>query len=166
LSFSEKVFLGLGSNLNNPKEQIVSALNELKTLPCVSELKASNAMTTPPLGGPEQPDYTNLVCSLFSTVSAETFLGLISAIEHKRGRKRSIHWGPRTIDIDILLYGDQIVCKPDLVIPHPEMNNRIFVLKPMLEIEPKVIDPITHYPFSYFLDKLTKTSTSIQKSSS
>jgi 2-amino-4-hydroxy-6-hydroxymethyldihydropteridine diphosphokinase len=154
MSRSTIVYLGLGSNLDNPPFQLEKAVDSLSKTPSFSELKVSSTIQSPPLGGPEQPDYYNQVCRLKTKDNARAVFNHIRKIEDQQGRTRDVHWGPRTIDIDILIYGNHIVCERDLVIPHSDMHRRVFVLKPLVELDENLIDPITKFPFTQLYKQL------------
>lgn len=136
------VFLGMGSNLGNRQEHLDSAIQKLKNMP-VSQLKqTSKIFENPPLeGGPAQGNFYNIVVELETTLLPLELLGQIQKIEKDGGRQRLVFWGPRTIDIDILFYDNQIIKLPNLKIPHPEMYHREFVILPLLEIAPMKVDP-------------------------
>ena len=127
-------YIALGSNLNNPAQQLEIALQHISQIPHTRILKKSSVHETPPLGPPNQPNFMNQVISVETQLTAHELLFALQDIENKMGRVRKEHWGPRIIDCDILLFGDEIVNTPDLIIPHPEMMNRDFVLKPLAEI--------------------------------
>lgn len=135
------VYIGLGSNLNSPLKQIEQALNNLAAHPDI-ELKAvSSFYGNPPMGPSDQPDYVNAVANIATTISATNLLKFLHDLEQQQNRQRMIKWGPRTIDLDILLYGNQQIDLPHLVVPHPGLMQRIFVVLPLLEIAPNLILP-------------------------
>lgn len=156
-----QVYLGLGSNLEGPEEQILQTIEHLNRDLNVSNVKHSNMVFSPPMGGPEQPNYVNSVCSFQTNCSPNEVLDLIRDLEQKQGRKRDLHWGPRTIDIDILLFDDLIICNHELQIPHPGIHEREFVLVPLLELNKSLIDPISGYPYSKLLEILLTKQPSI-----
>ncbi|AKC31910.1 2-amino-4-hydroxy-6-hydroxymethyldihydropteridine diphosphokinase [Candidatus Pantoea carbekii] len=136
------VYLALGSNLTNPFNQIKSAFAELDALPCSSCITTSSLYRTPPYGLLDQPDYLNAVISLESTLLPEVLLDHIQHIEKQHGRVRTEkHWEARTLDIDILLFGDAVINTPSLTIPHYDMCRRAFMLVPLLEIAPRLLLP-------------------------
>ena len=145
---THRVFLGLGSNLSSPRTQLKTALTSLKTISC-GEVTVSSTYSSPPFGGPPQPDYYNVVCSLDTLLSPEELLSSCLDFEVAQGRTRDIHWGPRTIDIDILLYDSSIIDSPQLTIPHPGMGERDFVLLPLLELSPDLKCPRSGQSFSH-----------------
>lgn len=130
------VYLGLGSNLAEPLRQLNEALQKLASMEAFSEFSCSSVVKTPPLAGMDQPDYLNCVCRFKTSMPAHDLLELLRSIEDAQGRERKEHWGARTLDIDILLYGEQEVSSERLNIPHPGIEQREFVLVPLLELCP------------------------------
>ncbi len=135
-------YIGLGSNLEGPKEQIKRALIALNDTTDIEVSGLSSLYRSKPLDGSDQPDYINAVCRVKTHLSALELLYVCQGIESKQHRVRDERWGPRTIDLDIILYGTQVIASKKLVVPHPEMMNRAFVLVPLKEIEPNLIVPI------------------------
>jgi 2-amino-4-hydroxy-6-hydroxymethyldihydropteridine diphosphokinase len=134
-------YIGLGSNLENPVQQVETALQELAALKCSTLRAHSSLYRTRPIGPQNQPDYINAVASLVTTFDAERLLDQLQAIEQAHRRMRGdARWGPRTLDLDLLLYNEAIVDTPRLRIPHPEVANRAFVLLPLSEIAPVEMD--------------------------
>ena len=136
-----QVFIGLGSNLADPIAQIDTAINALKALPQSSFLTRSSLYSSPPMGPADQPDYINAVAELETTLSAHELLDQLQTIEEQQGRVRQRHWGERTLDLDLLLYGDQIFNDNRLQVPHPGIPLRSFVLYPLAEIAPDITVP-------------------------
>jgi len=132
-------YLSLGSNLGNREDNLDMALKLLGQRMRLG--KVSSIYDTEPLGNVNQPHFLNIACQVFTRLSPEGLLSLAKGIEGKMGR-RGKTGEPRTIDIDILLYGDIILDKPDLVIPHPSMAERSFVLVPLAEIAPDLVHPV------------------------
>lgn len=128
------VYLALGSNLDNPATHLQTALEELSALPDAHIEAVSSIYQSPAVGPGEQPDYLNAVLRLSTAMSALQLLEATQAIENKHGRERRVHWGARTLDIDILLYGNEEIHSQDLQIPHPRLSQRNFVLYPLAEI--------------------------------
>lgn len=129
-------YIGLGSNLDDPRAQLEQALQELARLPG-SSLRARSALyASMPLDHSDQPDYVNAVAQLQTRLPALLLLDHLQAIEQAHQRVRTRHWGPRTLDLDLLLYGDQRIDQPRLQVPHPQMHLRSFVLRPLQEIAP------------------------------
>ena len=129
-----RAVIALGSNLGNRELNIDSAIAELAKIIEISHL--SNNHETDPVGGPEQPKYLNAVLIAETQLDPHELLISMLEIENKLGRKREIHWGPRTIDLDLIVVGDEVVVSDVLVLPHPRAHERKFVLEPWLEIDP------------------------------
>jgi len=130
-----RAFLSLGSNLGDRRENLRQAVAGLPDVVAVSAV-----YETEPVGGPSgQPPYLNVVVELRTTRGPRALLGLGQDLEAAAGRVRAERWGPRTLDVDVLLVGDQQVDEPDLVVPHPRMNERRFVLAPLADIAPDVV---------------------------
>jgi len=137
-----KVYLSLGSNVGDREEYIEQAIFLLEKNPDIQVTKRSSNYETEPEGGVDQPPFINAAVSIITKLPAEKLLEICQEIETALGRDREMEWGPRTIDIDILLYDDQIVSEDKLQIPHPLMHERMFVLKPLKEIAPAAIHPV------------------------
>ena len=135
-------YIGLGSNLNNPKQQIKNALITLNDSKDVKVIALSSLYQSPPVDRSKQPDYINAVCQVETHLTALELLYVCQSVETKQHRVREKKWGARTIDLDIIIYGVQVVASKQLIIPHPEMMNRAFVLVPLAEIEPDLKVPI------------------------
>ena len=132
-----KAVIALGANIGNPKEQMdiaVSLLRESLDVKAISEY-----FTTAPVGGPEQPDYLNAVCIAESDLPAAELLALLHGIEKALGRERIEHWGPRTIDLDLIQYGSILSYAEELLLPHPRAHERRFVLEPWFSIDPDAL---------------------------
>lgn len=134
-----QVFLSLGSNLGDPYDNIVKALNLLNNHKKITVERVSTFHKTKPVGGPSQPDFLNAAVKINTDLKPRHVLKTINRIEKQLGRKRTVKNGPRTIDLDILLYDDLKINQRDLKIPHPRMHEREFVLKPLSEIAPELI---------------------------
>jgi 2-amino-4-hydroxy-6-hydroxymethyldihydropteridine diphosphokinase len=131
-------YIAIGSNLANKAENIANSVALLKKVKGITVEKLSSIIKTKPVGGPPQPFYLNAVIKIKTNLSPLRLLKVLQNIETKLGRARTVKNGPRTIDLDILLYGDKIINKVNLKIPHPRMFEREFVMKPLLEIEPDI----------------------------
>ena len=127
-------YIALGSNLDNPKKQLREAVAALEILPGSKLQRVSSIYRSAALGPGNQPDYLNAVALLTTDLSPLLLLNALQSIERQQGRVRDIVWGPRTLDLDLLLYGDQRIEAPRLNIPHPRMQQRNFVLYPLREI--------------------------------
>ena len=131
-----RVYIGIGSNLAAPREQVETALAELRQLPGGESLIASPLYRSKPVGPQDQPDYVNAVAEVDTALSPHALLHTLQALELAAGRQRLRHWGERTLDLDILLFGDRIIEDAQLMVPHPLMAERSFVLLPMCDIAP------------------------------
>jgi 2-amino-4-hydroxy-6-hydroxymethyldihydropteridine diphosphokinase len=134
-------YLSLGSNLSNPILQLDNALESISSNPHINMIDVSSYYKTDPVGGVEQDDFINAVCKIDTSLTASGLLEVCHKIEQQQRRVRERRWGPRTIDIDILLYGDEIIKTKDLTIPHAEMSVRGFVLIPLSEIDKNIEIP-------------------------
>lgn len=129
-----KAVIAIGANLGNPQENIDLAVALLKE---ATDLTALSSMyVTKPVGGPVQPDYINAVALAESDLPAADFLSMLHGIEAALGRERKVHWGPRTIDLDLVQYGSILSHSDELLLPHPRAHERRFVIEPWHEIEP------------------------------
>ncbi len=135
------VFIGLGSNMGNRNENLQTACEHILAIQGIQPLRCSRFYETAPVGGPPQPVFLNAAFGITTTLSPRQLLERFQYIETLMGRVRTVKWGPRIIDIDILLYGDEIVDDDRLTIPHPLMHTRLFVLEPLVEIAPDVVHP-------------------------
>jgi len=133
----EICYIALGSNLDNPREHIKRAFVDLANLTDTKLLAQSSLHRTKPLGPQNQPDFINAAAKLETHLNPLNLLAALQRIELKHGRKHRVLWGPRTLDLDILLYGNLVMNTPALTIPHPEMQQRSFVLLPLAEITDK-----------------------------
>lgn len=136
-----RCFIGLGSNLDDPRDQVSRALQALAQLPDSDLCRHSALYRSDPVGPAGQPDYINAVAELHTRLDAERLLDQLQAIEQAHQRVRLQHWGPRTLDLDLLLYGDTTIDTPRLNVPHPWMRERAFVLWPLAEIAPELTFP-------------------------
>lgn len=134
-------YIGLGSNLDGPVEQVKTAVNEVSLADGIRVMTVSGLYRTAPVGPQDQDYFINAVMKIETSLSPEDLLKRLQEIEHLHHRIRTVHWGPRTLDLDILLYGNDTVDLPHLRIPHPEMKRRGFVLVPLLDIAPDLVLP-------------------------
>jgi len=134
-------FIALGSNLNDPEQQVRNGLRELAALPETRLVSASSLYRSAPVGYREQPDFVNAVARIETSLQPRALLDHLLAIERRRGRVRELPNAPRTLDLDIVLYGDLVLHEPGLTIPHPRMHERAFVIVPLAEIAPEVTIP-------------------------
>ena len=135
-------YIGIGSNIGERSNNLDCAIEMLNLTNGIEVTAVSSYINTAPVGYTEQPDFLNAAVEVKTTLSAQELLGVCNHIERALKRERIIRWGPRTIDLDILLYGDLILCDNKLTIPHPRMINREFVIKPLYEIAPQAIHPV------------------------
>ena len=136
------VYLGLGANLNAPRKQIHAAVAALKALKDVEFVCVSHDYASKPMGPQDQPDYVNAVACVKTALEPEQLLDLTQAIELEHGRvRKEERWGPRTLDIDILLFGNDVINTPRLTVPHYGLTEREFVVYPLLEIAPTLVLP-------------------------
>jgi 2-amino-4-hydroxy-6-hydroxymethyldihydropteridine diphosphokinase len=134
-------YLGLGSNLGDRLANLQRAVELLAADPGVRVTASSRVWETDPVGGPEQPDYLNVVLRLETELAPHELLALAHHVEAELGRTREVRWGPRTIDVDLLLVGNAMLDDPSLTLPHPRMLERAFVLLPLLELDPDPVLP-------------------------
>lgn len=135
-----EVFIGLGSNLDEPLLQIKKALENLQQLESVSFIKSSDYYRSAPMGPQDQPDYINAVVKVTTELAAEDLLDVLQEVENKHGRVRSQHWGARTLDLDILLFGNEVINTERLTVPHYGISERNFVLYPLSDLAPPDFD--------------------------
>lgn len=128
-------FIGLGSNLKEPAAQLARAVSGLATLPATALVAQSPFYVSHPIGPQDQPDFVNGAVWLKTSLPAHRLLDELQSIEQRHGRERLRHWGPRTLDLDILLYGDLVLSDERLTIPHRELRNRDFALQPLLDLK-------------------------------
>jgi len=136
-----QVYIGLGSNLDKPEQQIRQALQDLGSIEKTLVVKDAGLFKSAPMGPKDQPDYLNSVALIETELDEELLLDKLQEIENLHGRVRARHWGERTLDLDILLYGDKIIKTDRLIVPHPGLPDREFVLYPLEKINPKLIIP-------------------------
>ncbi len=139
----QRAFIGLGSNLDHPQQQIESALRALGALPQTTLLAVSPLYQSLPWGDPCQDDFVNAVAMVDTELEALSLLTFLLDIERQQGRDRNSarRHGPRTLDLDLLLYGTQIHQQPQLQVPHPRMHERAFVLLPLADLAPGAVIP-------------------------
>ena len=134
-------YIGMGSNLQQPLDQLYRALAELNGIPRTSLQASSSFYTSSPMGPADQPDDINAVAALHTELAALDLLDQLQRIELSHGRQRGLRWGPRTLDLDLLLYGDQVIQNERLSVPHPGIARRAFVLLPLAELAPELEVP-------------------------
>jgi 2-amino-4-hydroxy-6-hydroxymethyldihydropteridine diphosphokinase len=136
-----QAFVGLGSNLQDPVQQVRAALAALATLPGTQLARRSSLYRSKPVGYADQPDFVNAVAELRTELQPEPLLQALLQLEQRHGRVRSVRNGPRTLDLDLLLYDAAELNEPELTLPHPRMHERAFVLLPLAEIAPQASVP-------------------------
>jgi len=146
--------IGLGGNLGDVRACFMQARDALAGL-SGSRLSASSLLySSPPMGPAGQPDFLNAVIRLTTTLRPEQLLGHMQGIEAQHGRVRGEHWGPRTLDLDLIAHGDAVSDTPELALPHPHMHERIFVLQPLCDVEPRWFHPAMGKTATQLLDTL------------
>jgi 2-amino-4-hydroxy-6-hydroxymethyldihydropteridine diphosphokinase len=130
-------YVGIGSNQGNARARVLSAFDELARLPDTHLAARSSLYRSAPVDAPGQPDYVNAVAALDTELSPAQLLDALQDLERRHGRERPYPNAPRTLDLDLLLYGDTVLASPVLTLPHPRMHQRAFVLQPLLELDPR-----------------------------
>jgi 2-amino-4-hydroxy-6-hydroxymethyldihydropteridine diphosphokinase len=149
------VYIGIGSNLGIREQAIADALAKISSDSAIQIKTVSQAITTKPCGGPpNQPEFLNAAAEISTTLTPETLLKRLQTIENELGRTRDQHWGPRTIDLDILLFADRIIETEQLNVPHPRLHTRRFALQPLAQIAPDALHPQLNQTIQQLLDKL------------
>lgn len=161
---SHIAYIGLGSNLEDPVQQLLTALTELDQLEQCQLVAQSSLYSSKPVGPQDQPDFVNAVAKLTTELTPLVLLDQLQTLEQSHRRIRERHWGPRTLDLDLLLYDDDFITNPRLTVPHAHMHERGFVLLPLQEISPEISIPgkglvteILHYIDTDDLQLLTVT---------
>jgi 2-amino-4-hydroxy-6-hydroxymethyldihydropteridine diphosphokinase len=160
-----RAFIGLGSNLGERESMIRLALDDLARLPSTTLARASSLYDTEAVGDVEQPNFLNAVAEVETELTPRQLLWNLLLIERRLGRVRTGRWGPRTIDLDLLLFGDLVVDEPDLKVPHPELVSRSFVLVPLIELDPLVVHPVTGQTLLAHLSHLHNARPPVKKGS-
>ncbi|MEK7349118.1 MAG: 2-amino-4-hydroxy-6-hydroxymethyldihydropteridine diphosphokinase [Candidatus Eisenbacteria bacterium] len=155
-----KAFVGLGSNLGERESQIRRAVEELGKLPRTKLARVSSLYDTEPVGAVDQPRFLNAVACVETELTAGELLWNLLLVEQRLGRVRAKvkKWGPRTIDLDLLFFGDLVAEAPGLTVPHPEAHLRAFVLTPLAEIDPDFVHPVLGETIAAILLRLPKES--------
>lgn len=136
-----RVYIGLGSNLEQPQQQILTAINDIQAIDGVTLVAQSSLYQSPPMGPQDQPDYINAVVEIETELAPLALLDALQYIEQSHGRVRKRHWGERTLDLDILLVDDRVIKESRLTVPHPGIAERAFVAYPLAEIAPDLSIP-------------------------
>jgi 2-amino-4-hydroxy-6-hydroxymethyldihydropteridine diphosphokinase len=154
-------YVGLGSNLQGPAGQLASAFDLLGAIPKTRLIARSSLYRSAPFGGIEQPDFVNAAASLLTRLTARQLLDELQEIEARRGRERGdVHWGPRVLDLDLLAYANERIDEPDLIVPHPGIAERNFVLLPLIDVAPGLVivglGRIATIPINHLEPKITR----------
>ena len=149
-------YVALGANLGDRRANLEAALGLLAELPRLRLLRVSAFFDTAPVGKTDQPRFLNAVARVETGLPPRRLLRALQIIEDRLGRRRDEHWGPRTLDLDLLLYGDRVVNEPDLVVPHPRMHERAFVLEPLVQIAPDARHPLLKTTAAELLHRLQR----------
>jgi 2-amino-4-hydroxy-6-hydroxymethyldihydropteridine diphosphokinase len=160
-SFMKTAYVGIGSNLGDRKGHCLAALEEMAEIPGCIVLDNSDWYLTEPVGVEDQDWYVNGVAALSAEMSAQDLLRHLLAIEKRLGRVRTERWGPRTIDLDLLLFGQEIIDNEDLKVPHPLMHLRRFVIVPLAQIAPHVIHPVLGVTVGALLERFSGSSQNV-----
>lgn len=149
-----KAYLALGSNLGQKQAFLEGAVKGLSKVPGIRMVRCSRWMETAPYGGVEQDDFLNGCMEIDTILEPLELLGEMRRLEGEAGRERMVHWGPRTLDLDMIFYDDLVTEEPELLLPHPDMQNRTFVLKPLMELCPYKRHPVTGKTVKEMLEHL------------
>lgn len=149
-----KAYIGAGSNLGDREAYLRSAREALSAASGIRSLKAAPVLETEPVGYTDQPDFLNTVYEIETWHSPAGLLKILQKLEDEAGRTRAVHWGPRTLDLDLLLYDDLVTEDPDLILPHPYMHRRKFVLEPLCQLNPWGVHPLCRKRFRDLLEDL------------
>ena len=149
-----KAYVAFGSNMGNKKAHVESGIQVLRDEPAIRLGKISDMIITEPYGGVEQDDFLNGCLELETLLTPMELLMVLQKAEKKEQRERLIHWGPRTLDMDLLFYDDEILEEPELIVPHPEIQKRTFVLEPLVQIAPYKMHPVYKKRVKELLEEL------------
>jgi 2-amino-4-hydroxy-6-hydroxymethyldihydropteridine diphosphokinase len=138
-----RAYLGLGSNLGDRLAHLQRAVDALAAVDGIAVVAVSRVYETAPVGGPEQGDFLNAVLAVDTTLDAFALLAAAQAAERGEQRVRTVRWGPRTLDVDVLRFGEERIATPDLEVPHPRMHERAFVLAPLHDVAPELVEEPT-----------------------
>jgi 2-amino-4-hydroxy-6-hydroxymethyldihydropteridine diphosphokinase len=147
-------FIGIGSNLGDPADRCRDAFRRLGAVPGIRLLRSSSLYRTEPVGPRDQPWFINAVAEIRTGLRPQGLFAALKGIEREMGRIEGPRWGPRVMDLDLLLYGQEVVAEAGLIIPHPEMHRRRFVLEPLCELASYVVHPAFGVSASGLLDRL------------
>ncbi len=148
------IYIGIGANLGDREKTLQEATDILNAKPEIAVVAASAVYETDPIGVVDQPYFLNAVLQVHTSLSARSLLNCLLAIERKFGRVRQTRWGPRTLDLDILFYGDNVINQPGLQVPHPHLQERAFVLIPLCDLKPDLKHPVLDQSIQFLTDSL------------
>ena len=151
---TETAYLGMGSNLGDRLSHLTDALHLLKKADEIRVSAWSPVYETAPVGYESQPDFLNCVVEIETALSPHALLDVCMRIEAALLRERTVRWGPRTVDLDILFYGDRVINEKRLTIPHPRLHEREFALRPMCDLAPEFLHPVCHATVAQLLEEL------------
>jgi 2-amino-4-hydroxy-6-hydroxymethyldihydropteridine diphosphokinase len=152
----ERAYIAFGANLGDRRRNLAAALDYLRGVPGVRVLRVSSLLENPAVGGPAvSPPFLNGVVEIETSLPARGLLQTLLRIERELGRVRHEKWEPRIIDLDLLVYGQQVLSEPDLIVPHPRMHERRFVLQPLAEIAPDLCHPVLGKTISHLLAEIS-----------
>lgn len=146
------VYIGLGSNLGDREKNLKNAINALASRPSINILRQSSILETEPVDYLDQPLFLNMIIVVETDLPPHELLEITGKIELELGRRNTVPKGPRVIDLDILLYDDIMLNTGDLIIPHPEIKNRQFIIRHLVELDPELHDPVTGNKYKVFID--------------
>ncbi len=149
-----QAYIGLGTNIGDRESNLKDAVSELAAIPEIEIISVSSIYETDPVGYLDQGNFLNMVICIHTALDAQSLLVACMKIEQDLGRKREIRWGPRTIDLDILLYNQENIVTKNLIVPHPRMLERAFVLIPLVEIDKDIILPNMEKPIREIMDDI------------
>lgn len=148
-----RVFVGLGSNEGERLEHLSQAIKRLAASPSIRLVQMAPIYETKPVGGPPQPDFLNSVVELDTSLSPPALLAHLQQLERDLGRMPSARWGPRAIDLDLLFYDERVLHEPHLIIPHPRLHERAFVLAPLAQLAPQFVHPVLRRSIAQLLQE-------------
>ncbi len=154
--FWKKAYLAIGSNMGDREQYLAQAVETLQNDAAFRNIRTSKWIETEPYGGVEQDEFLNGALEVQTLLSPEQLLERLHEIEAQANRERLVHWGPRTLDLDILFYEDCVMNEPDLIIPHIDMQNRSFVLEPLCELAPAYLHPVLKKTVKQMLEELER----------